>query len=120
MFFDLLRDTMVTENWQKLENAAKRELPVLFPLGVIEEHGPHLPLGCDIYWSVSMCQRVKKRLEDMGRECVIAPPYYWGVNHCTGGFPGSFSLKPETMQQVLFELFGNLRSFGFSKIKTLQ
>lgn len=116
MVFDLLKDTMVTENWQKLELVAKKAAPVLFPLGVIEEHGPHLPLGCDIYWSASMCQMVKKKLEAMGRECVIAPPYYWGVNYCTGSFPGSFSLKPETMQQVLFETFENLKSFGFLEI----
>ena len=116
MSFDIFKDTMVTENWQKIEKVAEKAVPVLFPLGVIEEHGPHLPLGCDIYWSVSMCQRVKKQLEAMGRECVIAPPYYWGVNYCTGGFPGSFSLRPETMRQVLFECFENLKSFGFSDI----
>lgn len=116
MLFDIFKDTMVTENWENLVMAAKKELPVLFPLGVIEEHGPHLPLGCDIYWSVSMSRLVKERLQEKGQECVIAPPYYWGVNYCTGSFPGSFSLKPETMQQVLFELFENLKSFGFSKI----
>ena len=38
------------------------------------------------------------------------------MNHCTGGFPGSFSLKPETMQQVLFEIFENLRDFGFVEV----
>lgn len=116
MSVDILKDTMVTENWQKIENAAEKRVPVLFPLGVIEEHGPHLPLGCDIYWSVGMSRLVKEKLREKGQECVIAPPYYWGVNYCTGGFPGSFSLRPETMQQVLFECFENLKSFGFSDI----
>lgn len=112
----ILENTMVTNNWLELEKAAEEKLPVLFPLGVIEEHGPHLPLGADIYWSVSMCKMVKEKLKSEGRESVIAPPYYWGINYCTGGFPGSFSFKPETMQQVLFEIFENLKSFGFAEV----
>lgn len=116
MMESMFKDTIVTTNWQEVEKAGTDKLPVLFPLGVIEEHGPHLPLGADIYWSYSMCAMVKKKLKSEGRESVIAPPYYWGVNHCTGGFPGSFSLKPETMQQVLFEIFENLRDFGFVEV----
>ncbi len=116
MITSIFEDTMVTENWQELERAATQKCPVLFPLGVIEEHGPHLPLGADIYWSYHICKMVKSKLQQMGCESVIAPPYYWGVNFCTGAFPGSFSLKPETMQQVLFEIFENLKGFGFSEV----
>ena len=116
MSISIFEDTMVTSNWQEIQKAGEEKLPVLFPLGVIEEHGPHLPLGSDIYWSNNMCRRVKEKLKSRGQESVIAPPYYWGVNHCTGGFPGSFSLKPETMQQVLFEIFENLKNFGFVDI----
>lgn len=116
MCTSIFRDTMVTDNWKDVEAAGKEKRPVLFPLGVIEEHGPHLPLGSDIYWSISMCRMVKEKLHREGRECVIAPPYYWGINHCTGGFPGSFSLRPDTMQQVLFEIFENLKAFGFEEV----
>lgn len=116
MMTDFLKDTMVTANWQEIQSAGERKLPVLFPLGVIEEHGPHIPLGSDIYWSVGMCRMVKAKLADKGQESVIAPPYYWGVNFCTGGFPGSFSLKQETMQQVLFEILDNLKNFGFEEV----
>ena len=116
MFSSIFKDTMVTDNWQQVQRAGEEKQPVLFPLGVIEEHGPHLPLGADIYWSAAMCRLVKERLGALGQKCVIGAPYYWGVNYCTGGFPGSFSLKPETMQQVLFEIFENLKDFGFSEI----
>lgn len=116
MFTSIFEDTLVTGTWKDVERVAARKCPVLFPLGVIEEHGPHLPLGCDIYWSYCMCKMVKEKLKQQGLETVIAPPYYWGVNHCTGGFPGSFSLEPETMQQVLFEIFENLQNFGFEEV----
>lgn len=116
MFSYIFEDTMVCYNWLQVQAAAEKELPVLFPLGVIEEHGPHIALGSDIWWSYAMCRMVKEKMEQMGQECVIAPPYYFGVNHCTGGFPGSFSLKPETMVQVLFETFENLKNFGFKEV----
>ncbi len=116
MFTSIFEETIVTGNWQAVEKAGQEGQPVLFPIGVIEEHGPHLPLGSDIYWSYCMCKMVKVVMQSRGMECVIAPPYYWGVNHCTGGFQGSFSLKPETMQQVLFEIFENWKKFGFSEI----
>ncbi|MBE5866270.1 MAG: creatininase family protein [Lachnospiraceae bacterium] len=116
MFTSIFEDTMVTCNWLEIENAAADKIPVLFPLGVIEEHGPHLTLASDINWSYCMCKMVKDKLQQKGCESIIAPPYYWGINHCTGGFPGSFSLKMETMQQVLFELFENLQNFGFAEV----
>jgi len=116
MSTSVFTETMVLDNWQAIEQAGRENRKVLFPLGVIEEHGPHIPLGSDILWSCAMCRRVKEQLRAYGCESVIAPPYYWGVNHCTGDFPGSFSLKPETMRQVLLEIFENLKNFGFSEI----
>ncbi len=116
MFTSIFEETMVTDNWQQVQKAGEEGRRVLFPIGVIEEHGPHLPLGADIYWSYTICKMIKRELKSKGWESVIAPPYYWGINHCTGGFPGSFSLKQDTMQQVLFEIFENLKSFGFSEV----
>lgn len=109
-------NTMAHMNWEQIREAGAKDVPVLFPLGVIEEHGPHLPLGSDILWSNYICGEVKRTLHENGKEALIAPPYYYGVNHCTGAFPGSFSLKPETFEQVLFEIFCNLHDFGFTQV----
>lgn len=107
---------MITKNWIEIKEAATNGSKLLFPIGVIEEHGPHLPLGSDVYYSSKICELVKEELKRKGQEALIVPEYYWGINFCTGAFPGSFSLKPETMKQVLFEIFENLKNFGFSEI----
>lgn len=109
-------DTMAFMNWKEMKEAGEKKLPVLFPLGVIEEHGPHLPLASDILWSNYVCRKVKQELKMNGIDALIAPPYYFGVNHCTGAFPGSFSLRPETFEMVLGEIFGNLHDFGFTEV----
>ncbi|MGN6710282.1 creatininase family protein [Anaerocolumna jejuensis] len=40
---------------------------MLFPLGVIEEHGPHLPLGTDSYWSYASSRGILEELNKKGR-----------------------------------------------------
>ena len=45
---------MITKNWIDIRKAAEDGRKLLFPMGVIEEHGPHLPLGSDIFWSQKM------------------------------------------------------------------
>lgn len=112
----IFADTMALDKWTEMEEYGRKGAKVLFPIGVIEEHGPHISLASDISWSHAMCRRVKEKLRESGCESIIAPPYYWGVNQCTGAFPGSFSLKPETMQQVLLETFQNLKAFGFEEV----
>ncbi len=108
--------TMADMNWKEIEELGHKNIPVLFPIGVIEEHGPHLPLGTDIYFSYSVCKNIKEEMEKRGEKCLIAPPCYWGINHCTGGFTGSFSLKPDTMRSMLYDIFENLHTFGFDRI----
>ena len=51
MFQSILQETLAEENWQEVQKLGGTNIPALFPLAVIEEHGPHLPLGADIYWS---------------------------------------------------------------------
>lgn len=113
---DFFSGTMAEMTFEQLESCDKKETAVLFPVGVIEEHGPHLPLATDILSSLEECRLIGAELERMGRKYLIAPPYYWGINHCTGGFGGSFSLRPETMRAVLCDILGNLHSFGFDKV----
>jgi creatinine amidohydrolase len=112
----IFRNTMADMNWKEIEELAHKDIPVLFPLGVMEEHGPHLPLATDIYFSYAVCKKIKDEVEKRNAKCLIAPPFYWGINHCTGGFPGSFSLKEETMKSVLEDIFENLNQFGFRRI----
>jgi creatinine amidohydrolase len=45
----LHKDTMVNMKWTDIQDYSNKKAIVLHPLGVIEEHGPHLCLGTDIY-----------------------------------------------------------------------
>jgi creatinine amidohydrolase len=112
----LLKDTMVNMKWTDIQDYSNKKAIVLLPLGVVEEHGPHLCLGTDIYTAHIYCLEIKKRLEQKGYTAVIAPPFYWGVCQATRGFIGSFNIRLETAKMLLFDILASLKDFGFSRV----
>jgi creatinine amidohydrolase len=112
----IFKDTMADGNWAELAAQAGRGALVLLPLGVIEEHGPHLCLATDIYTAHLYCLAIKEKLKALGHEAVIAPPFYWGVCQSTGGFIGSFAIRKETAKALLFDILSSLHGFGFRQV----
>ena len=112
----LLKDTMVTMKWTDIEEHANKQALVLLPLGVIEEHGPHLCLGTDILTAHLYCLTIKEKLEQEGYSAVLAPPFYWSVCQSTGGFIGSFKIRKETAKALLFDILASLAEFGFKHV----
>src|SRR5579883_473789 len=105
---------MVDQTWEEVEQAARDHAAVLWPLGVIEEHGPHMPLGVDIYNSYSVFRRVAELLRDRGLPAIVAPPLYWGINEATSSFAGSISVRPSTLKAIIEDTFSSLRKDGFN------
>lgn len=114
--YSIFDETMVDMAWPQIEKAAQEGAIILFPIGVIEEHGPHMGLGVDTYLAYLKCKHVRKELETRGIKALIAPPYYWGINNNTGSFPGSFTVRKETMKAVLYDTLACFRRWGFSYV----
>lgn len=96
--------------------AAERGAVVLWALGAIEQHGPHLPLATDVYIPQAQLAAAAARLRSKGVEVVVLPPYYWGVNQVTGSYPGSINIRPETMEAVMVDVFTSLKTTGFREV----
>lgn len=116
MIDGMFKNTMVNMKWTDIQEHADKNALVLLPLGVIEEHGPHLPLGTDIYTAHIHCLFIKQRLEEKGFPAIIAPPFYWGICQSTGGFIGSFRVRKETAKALLLDILASLAGFGFKDI----
>lgn len=112
----VLAGTMAELTSPEVDRAAKEGAIVLFPVAIIEEHGPHLDLTPDIVLAAESCRSIKARLEQEGTKVVIVPPLYWGVSFTTQMFPGTFAVKPETMKAVLTDAIGCLKNWGFQTI----
>jgi len=112
----MFKDTMANMKWTDIQHYADNNALVLLPLGVIEEHGPHLCLGTDIYIAHIQSIFIKEKLEKEGMSVVLAPPFYWGVCQATGSFIGSFKIRKETARELLFDILSSLIEFGFKNI----
>jgi creatinine amidohydrolase len=84
---------------------------VIIPIGSTEQHGPHLPLGTDCYIATDIAEMISARTG-----VVVAPVLWAGYSVYHSGFPGTLSLRPETMEQVLFETAEMLIKYGFNRI----
>jgi creatinine amidohydrolase len=84
---------------------------VIIPLGSTEQHGPHLPLGTDYYEALEISKKISERTG-----VAVAPVLWAGYSEYHSGFPGTLSLKPETMERVLFETAEMLMKYGFKRI----
>ena len=113
---NILEETMAHMTYVQIEEAALKGAIILFPTGVIEEHGPHLPLSVDVYGSYLQSRAIKKELETKEIQALIAPPFYWGINIATGSFGGSFTSREETVVSVLIDAMASLKRWGFQRV----
>jgi creatinine amidohydrolase len=118
--YSVFYDTMADMTYPEIERAARNGAVVLWGLGVIEQHGPHLPLATDVYVPAAILRGARQLLAAQGIESVIVPPFYWGVNHVTGGFTGSFVVRPAVMIELMTDVFLSLKKDGFTRLFCLS
>lgn len=97
-------------SWVDVKEYLKTNDMVIIPMGATEQHGPHLPLGTDYYESLGISKRISEKTG-----VVVAQVLMVGYSIYHSGFPGTLSLKPETMEQVLFETAEVLLKYGFRR-----
>ncbi|UFN46866.1 creatininase family protein [Roseomonas sp. OT10] len=111
-----MADTLAEMTAPALRAAAERGAVALLPVGVIECHGPHLPVGTDAFIALALCRATRDHLAAAGGEAVIAPPYTWGINGILADFPGSFRIRPETAAALLRDVIDSLLDNGFRQV----
>ena len=83
----------------------------LLPIGILEKHGPHLPLGTDIFES-----RKVATIAAAQEYCVVFPAYYMGQINEARHQPGTISYSPELIWKMLQETCDELSRNGMKKI----
>jgi len=81
---------------KEVEKAAKAGKVVVIPVGSVEEHGDHLPLCTDSLQPEYVALEVAKKTG-----CLVAPPLRYGVCNSTRNFPGTLSIRFESLYRVI-------------------
>jgi len=95
----------------EFEAARQESRTVIFPVGSLEEHGPHLPLGTDALHALEVARRV-----DRLHPVVIAPPLFFGVCRSTREHPGTVSLAGDTLRALIRDLGREFYRQGFGNL----
>lgn len=86
---------------------------LILPLGSVEQHGAHMPLGTDTMLAQAIAHTAAERLA--GRIAVLPPPWYgFSAHHMR--FAGSISLKSETLMALSEDIVASLVHHGFRRI----
>jgi creatinine amidohydrolase len=91
--------------------AVKQTGVCVIAMGVIEKHGEHLPLGTDVLNG--------HRLACLAAEiepAVVFPPFYFGQIYEARCFPGTVTLKPSVLLDVVQGTLDEIGRNGFKKI----
>jgi creatinine amidohydrolase len=85
------------------------------PIGVIEYHGPHLPLGTDMMHVQELATAAAER-----EPVIVYPQYHFGVNVETKHYPGGIVIKDRLMFDLLENICEEVSRNGLKKIVLLS
>ncbi len=100
----------------QIREAIEKRYPLVLPLGVIEYHGEHLPIGTDCFVAEQAIGIVEERHQN---EMVVMPTFYYGTATKAVAVPennGTVSVSPEKLIPIAEEIFRELLTVGFRNI----
>ncbi|WP_026734965.1 creatininase family protein [Fischerella sp. PCC 9605] len=96
--------------WQEVEAYLQKSQGIILPIGSTEQHGPTGLIGTDAICAEAIARGVGETTEAM-----VAPTINVGMALHHTAFPGTISLRPSTMIQVVRDYVTCLAKAGFTK-----
>ena len=88
---------------------------VVLPVGAVEQHGPHLPVGVDAMLNDGLLRLTLERLPEAFPILVLPPlPIGWSDEH--GTFPGTLSISSETLTAAWCDIGNSIAAAGFRRL----
>ncbi len=102
--------------WEAVAALDRERVVAILPTGAIEAHGPHLPLDTDVIIARAMARAGADRLAARGIEALVLPPLVFSPAPFARSFPGTVSVRPETLTALVVDIGRSLADHG---IRTL-
>ncbi len=102
-------DELVASDWNKAIELSKGTC--LLPIGILEKHGPHVPVGSDLFHATYISRETAKR-----EYVVVFPEYFYGQIYEAKYGQGTFALPPALISELLQATLDEIARNGFKKI----
>lgn len=103
--------------WPEVEDALRTVRMAIVPVGAHEQHGPHMNESCDAVLATEMAKRLATRLHPL---TLVTPTVNMGVSPHHLNFPGTISLRPETLLALLRDMVTSLKRHGIDRVLFLN
>lgn len=96
--------------WQEVESYLQQSQGIIIPIGSTEQHGPTGLLGTDAICAEAIAKGVGE-----AASALVAPTVNVGMALHHTAFPGTISLRPSTLIQVILDYLTCLSRSGFRR-----
>lgn len=88
---------------------------VVLPLGAVEQHGLHMPLGTDTMLAAAVAEGAARQLAGTVPVLLLPPPWYgYSPHHMS--FPGTVTLSSATFMAMVKDIAGSVLAHGFRRL----
>jgi creatinine amidohydrolase len=101
--------------WQEVGQYLEHDDIAIVPIGSTEQHGPAGTLGVDTYVAIGLAEDAAQRAG-----VLVAPPIWYGESSHHLAWPGTISLRQETVIAVIKDVCRSLARHGFRKLLVLN
>ena len=99
--------------WYEIKEAAEADRVAILPMGIYEDHGPHLPVDVDVRLCTGICERAVARIPS---EAVLVPPVVHGYSPHHMDFHGTITIEWDTLIRYIRDVACSLAYHGFKRI----
>ena len=111
--------------WEEMKSSeikerASQNAIVIIPVGSIEQHGPHLPVGTDAIIATAIARKTAERLVQSGIPAVVTPTVWMGISAHHMMFPGTVAVGHNVFSDLLYQLCTCIKHHGFLRVVLLN
>lgn len=101
--------------YPQIAELVEKDALILIPVGMLEEHGPHLPVSTDNIIASGVAKLVAQRIADR-IPTVVMPCVFTGYHgQYVAKWPGSTTVRPESLYNYVYDMVDSLCKNGFKK-----
>lgn len=102
--------------WEEVRDLDRSRTVAVLPVGALEAHGPHLPIGTDVLIAEGMSRAGAERIVAFGFDTLLLPALSFTAAPFAAAFPGTLTVEATTVIGLVLDIARSLTRQGFAAL----